>query len=312
MKRGCLANQLLLSFFLCITLLTPLACESRKASEQKSKVNSPPIISSVTLLPEKAYQGKELNLIIQCTDPDGDPISYKYQWMKNDQEIVGENKGSLKGESFRKGDLIHVKVTPSDGKAEGPPFLSPPLKILNSPPVVHEAWIEPKIAYAGANLKAQVKSFDLDDDFVYYTFHWEKNGETILGETSQVLEQGSFKKGDSIGVTVTPDDRECQGTPKKSGPLMISNSSPIITSSPATSIEGMTYQYQVTANDPDQDSITFTLKSGPKGMAMDKNTGLLRWDIRKENKGTHSIEIEASDDEGAKSIQRFTLIVDFK
>jgi len=93
---------------------------------------------------------------------------------------------------------------------------------------------------------------------------------------------------------------------------MISNSSPVITSSPATSVEGMTYQYQVTANDPDQDSITFTLKSGPKEMAMDKNTGLLRWDIRKEDKGTHSIEIEASDHEGAKSTQHFTLTVDFK
>lgn len=92
---------------------------------------------------------------------------------------------------------------------------------------------------------------------------------------------------------------------------MISNSPPIITSSPPTSIEGMTYQYQVRVNDPDQDFVTFTLKSGPKGMAMDKNTGLIRWEIRKEDKGTHSIEIEASDNEGAKNIQQFTLMVDF-
>jgi hypothetical protein len=200
-------------------------------------------------LPEKAYRGNELNVIIQSRDTEGDSITYRYQWIKDDQGIVDENRSSLKGEGFRKGDLIHVKVTPSDGKAEGPPFLSPPLKILNSPPVVQEAWIEPKIAYASDNLKAQVKSFDLDGDFTYYTFHWEKNGEAILSKRSQVLAQGSFKKGDSIAVTVTPDDREGQGTPKRSGPFMISNSSPVITSSPATSVEGMTYQYQVTAND---------------------------------------------------------------
>jgi hypothetical protein len=54
------------------------------------------------------------------------------------------------------------------------------------------------------------------------------------------------------------------------------------------------------------------LKSGPKGMEMDKNTGLIRWEIRKENKGTHSVEIEVFDQEGAKSIQRYTLTVEFR
>ena len=47
-------------------------------------------------------------------------------------------------------------------------------------------------------------------------------------------------------------------------------------------------------------------------MAIDRDKGLIRWEIRKEDKGTHSIEIEASDPEGAKSTQRFTLTVDFK
>ena len=47
-------------------------------------------------------------------------------------------------------------------------------------------------------------------------------------------------------------------------------------------------------------------------MTIDKEAGLIRWEIRKEDKGTHPIEIEASDNEGAKSVQRYTLTVDFK
>jgi hypothetical protein len=54
------------------------------------------------------------------------------------------------------------------------------------------------------------------------------------------------------------------------------------------------------------------LKSGPKGMEMDKKTGLIRWEIRKEDRGNHSVEIEVSDDAGAKSIQRYTLTIDFR
>ena len=113
-------------------------------------------------------------------------------------------------------------------------------------------------------------------------------------------------------MIVTPDDRETLGVSKKSEPLIISNSPPLILSSPPTSIEKTTYIYQVRANDPDNDPIAFSLKSSPKGMEMDKKTGLIRWEIRKEDKGTHSVEIEVSDDSGAKSIQRYTLTVDFK
>ena len=161
-------------------------------------------------------------------------------------------------------------------------------------------------------MKAEVKSFDADGDFVYYSFRWEKNGEVIPDEKAPVLERGRFKKGDSITVIVVPDDREVQGTPKKSEPALISSSPPVISSSPPISVEGTAYRYQVKVDNPDQSPITFTLKSGPKGMAIDKDTGLILWGIKKEDKGTYPVEIEASDSEGAKGTQRYTLKVDFK
>jgi hypothetical protein len=305
-------GRIVVRIFLCLIIPSLFSCEDRKNSAFPSKPNSPPAITSVTLLPEKAYKGTEFNLVVQGSDPDGDPITYKYQWIKNEQEMVGENKSSLRTDRFQKGDLIQAKVTPSDGKTEGSPYLTPQVKILDSAPVIQEVWIEPKLAFAGDNLKAQVKSSDLDSDFVYYTFQWEKNGKVIPDEKGQVLERGGFKKGDSIAVTVIPDDREIQGEPKKSDPVLISNSPPIIISSPPTSVKGTTYEYFVKTNDPDQDPVIFSLKSGPKGMAIDKDKGLIRWEIRKEDKGTYSIEIEASDPEGARSTQRFTLTVDFK
>jgi hypothetical protein len=305
-------GRIIARVFLCLIIPILLSCEDRRNSALSSKSNSPPTITSVTLLPEKAYKGTEFNLVVQGSDPDGDPITFKYQWIKNEQEMAGENKSSLRTDRFQKGDLIQAKVTPSDGKSEGSPYLTPPVKILDSAPVIQEVWIDPKLAFANDNLKAQIKSFDLDGDFVYYTFQWEKEGRVIPDEKNQVLERGRFKKGDSIAVTVVPDDREIQGGPKKSDAVLILNSPPMITSSPPTSVEETTYRYLVKAHDPDQDPIVFTLKTGPKGMVVDKDKGLIRWEIRKEDKGTHSIEIEACDPEGAKSTQRFTLTVDFK
>jgi len=293
-------------------LLGIFSCGSSERVEPKSKTNSPPVIRSVTILPEKPTRENDLGVTVQSKDPDEDPITYLYQWMKNDAEMVGDNRNVLKSVTFKKGDLILVKVVPSDGKVEGKPFLSDPVKILNSPPIMQEVRIEPKIASASEDLKAVVKGFDLDGDFIYYAYKWEKNGMVIPEEVKEILERNRFKKGDSIAVTVTPDDRDVTGASKKSDAVVISNSPPVIVSSPPTSIEGSKYLYQVKANDPDNDPITFVLKSGPKGMEIDKNTGLIRWEIRNEDKGAHQVEIEASDNEGAKSTQRYLLTVEFK
>ncbi len=293
-------------------LLGIFSCGRSDKVEPKSKTNSPPVIRSATILPENPTREKDLAVIVQGEDPDQDPITYLYQWVKNDAEMVGEKINVLQRGNLKKGDIILVKVIPYDGKAQGKPFLSNPVKVLNSPPIIQEVKIEPKIASAREDLKAVFKGFDPDGDFIYYAYRWEKNGMVVPDEGKEILERNRFKKGDTIAVTVTPDDREVTGVHKKSDAVVISNSPPIIVSSPPESIEGSKYIYQVKANDPDNDPVTFVLKSGPKGMEIDKNTGLIRWEIRREDKGAHQIEIEVFDNEGAKSSQRYVLTVEFK
>lgn len=299
----------LLIFFVSLHLTS---CGRSEKTGSSTKSNTPPEITAASIFPENPTQKSDLGIMIQSKDPDDDPITYDYQWIKNDAEIIGETKPVLKSGTFKKGDIIQVKVIPSDGKVNGAPFFSGSVKILNSPPVIQEISIEPKTAFANNDLKVIVKGFDPDGDFIYYNFRWEKNGVELSEENKEILKQGNFKKGDTITVTVTPDDREVTGEPKKSVPITILNSPPAIVSSPPESIKDSQYIYQVKAHDPDHDPVTFILKSGPKGMEIDQKTGLLRWDIRKEDKGTHQIEIEALDSEGAKSIQRYVLTVDFK
>lgn len=144
------------------SLVGILSCGREKATEPKSKTNSPPVITSVNILPEKPNKESELNLSVQSKGPEGDSVTYQYQWIKNEEEINGANGSSLKSGIFKKGDFIRVRVTPSDGKVSGTPFLSAPVKILNSPPVVQEVVIEPKVAYVTDRLKANLKSLDLD------------------------------------------------------------------------------------------------------------------------------------------------------
>jgi hypothetical protein len=289
-----------------------VSCGTQDGKEVKRITNSPPVISSINLLPEKPTRESEIDAFVQGHDPDGDVVTYQYQWLRNDEEIIGETKSSLKSGILRKGDFIRVRATPSDGKTNGTAFLSAPLKILNSSPMIQEVWIEPKVAYATDRLKVNVRGSDPDGDSIYYSYEWKKNGVLLSEKGEEFLERGQFKKGDSIMLTAFPADGEIQGPPKKSETLVISNSPPLIVSSPPTSIEGAKYVYQVQAEDLDNDPLTFTLKSGPKGMEIDKDIGLIQWRIQREDKGKHIVEIEVSDDAGAKSLQRYTLAVDFR
>jgi len=298
---------------LCLLLCSVGISSCQKQKEAKPPmVNPPPAIRSVKILPENPTRGNELSALIESQDSDGDAPSFRYQWMKNGEVIPLENNRILKNGNFRKGDSIAVIVTASNGTSDGNPASSTPVKIANSVPVIQEVWIEPRVAYANDRVEIHTKDFDVDGDRVYQTFQWEKNGRILPEENAEVLERGKLKKGDSIVATAMPDDKEAKGFPKRSKALIISNSPPIIVSSPPTTMDGTKYTYQVRASDPDNDAVTFGLTSSPKGMRIDPKTGIIQWEIKSEDKGDHPIEIEASDRESAKSFQRFTLKVAYK
>jgi hypothetical protein len=299
--RGCLFIAFL------VFLVTTISCDN--SEDLKPKTNAPPVITSANIFLETPNIQAELNAIVQCQDPDHDPVTNHYQWIKNGEEILGENTYILAKGKIRKGDLIQVKVTPSDGKVNGTPFLSAPVKVLNSLPVVQEVRIEPRVPSANDNLKVFVNGFDADGDSIQYSYQWEKNGVVLSEERNEFLPRGQFKKGDSIVMIAAPSDGESLGPSKKSEAIVISNRPPVIVSSPSNKLNGNIYTYQVQANDPDDDPILFTLKSAPKGMGINKETGLLLWEIHKGDHGAQLVEIEASDSEGAKSIQKYTLSV---
>jgi len=305
--------QFIIAFiFTSLFLAGSLSCGRQEAAETALPKNSPPRIISVKILPESPNTQSVFNLLIESHDPDHDRVLYRYQWLKNEDGITGENGEILRGIHLKKGDLIRVKVVPSDGKIEGEPFLSSPVKIINSPQVIEEVRIEPKIAYANGDLKAIVRSHNADGDPINLSYKWEKNGIVLSEENTEVFARGRFKRGDTIAVTVTPNDMESMGMPKKSEPVTIANSPPIIISSPPNKTDGNIYTYQVTANDPDNDPVIFTLKTAPKGMEIDKETGLIRWEIQRGDQGTQSIEIQASDGGGSKCFQRYTLSIEVK
>jgi hypothetical protein len=289
-----------------------ISCDGQQGTKIQSETSLPPVVTSITISPGHPTKMSELSLFIQSHNPTGNPLTYRYRWFRNDEEIPGEDASTLRCENFKKGDLIRVKVVPSNGKVDGEPFFSGPVKILDMPPVVEEVRVERKLAYANSELKAIVKGSDPDGDSINYFYKWEKNGIVLSEGGAGALEAIRLKKGDSVTVTVTPTDGEASGKPKRSGTVIVANSPPAIVSSPPTHLNGNIYTYQLKAEDPDNDPVTFALITSPKGMTINRETGLIRWEVSKGDRGDHLIEIEATDPDGAKSLQRYTLTIEFR
>ena len=87
------------------------------------------------------------------------------------------------------------------------------------------------------------------------------------------------------------------------------NNSPIITSDPESfsATVGVTYRYQATAIDPDNDSLLWQLENAPSGMIIDRNTGEIIWTPTVDQIGNQEVEIIVVDTQGGFARQGFTL-----
>lgn len=97
-----------------------------------------------------------------------------------------------------------------------------------------------------------------------------------------------------------------------SGPVgpVPTNQTPIITSTPITTATvGAAYTYNVTATDPDGNTLTFSLTISPTGMTINSSSGLISWTPTVA--GNYNITVEVSDNGSpVKSItQSFTIQV---
>ena len=298
-------RRYLLSVIVIFSLITGLSSACKKS---KTESTSPyPAILSVKITPENPKTTHDLNVVMEGVE--GSNLTFKYLWKRNGEEILGETFKTLRYLNFSKHDTISVVVTPVQ---EGKAVESDPVVIMNTKPVVSAAFIQPQPAYTNNRLEVVVEASDEDDDYIVYSYQWIKNDQVIIDETSQFLSSLNFERGDRICCKVIPSDREVEGRPFTSEPIVIANSSPLITSTPPSDVVfEHSFTYKVAAEDSDQDNLVFSLSSSaPEGMIIDPAKGILEWKIPKDLTGVYPIEITVSDGYGGRCSQSFSLSID--
>jgi hypothetical protein len=236
------------------------------------------------------------------------------------QGCKGKGKGS---KPALKESASQEQVAEEDSSPRGEEQASSGSKAFsNAPPQIGSAKIVPDPAYAATDLSVEVESKDPENDLVSYAYQWMKakeggqveEGEEIKGETSSTLSHENFARGDALAVVVTPFDGRSQGQPFRTKYLVVANSPPKIVSQPPDSItDRKLYRYQVKAEDPDGDSVSFSLAQGaPEGMSVDPSTGLITWPITDQSVGTYDITISADDGHQGVASQHYTLSLSYE
>jgi hypothetical protein len=164
------------------------------ATPEVVAVNALPGVTDVRIEPHAPFSGSTVRAVVQARDPDGDPLTFKYQWYVNDSPGAG-NGESLTLTGVKKGSWVHVTVTPNDGFADGAWRDSPRYQVVNALPVVKS--VLPKELPPGRRFIYRIVAEDPDGDPLTYTLTKAPPGMVLHGETIewQVPET-------SIGVNV--------------------------------------------------------------------------------------------------------------
>ncbi len=127
--------------------------------------------------------GVDLTAVPKGADPDGDDITWEYQWIRNDDEMPGETSALLRGDRYRRGDHITVRVTPSDAIDRGEPYTPAAVTVPNAAP----AFVSrPPGLKASPEYLYQVQAADPDGDQIQYRLVKAPGGMIVDAATGSI------------------------------------------------------------------------------------------------------------------------------
>lgn len=163
--------------------------------------NAPPSIESVALFPQYIYGGTDVRAEAVGKDPDGDPVSFEYEWIINGQEaFIRENK--IGGARFARGDRLTLRVTPYDGAERGKPFTLPEHIVPNAPPRFTST---PPGEFSSMTYVYKAQVVDPDGDDVALALEKAPQGMKMDAEGKIEWEIGQGAKG-VYDVAISADD----------------------------------------------------------------------------------------------------------
>jgi hypothetical protein len=261
---------------------TPSASDSESITITVGNVNRPPVLAAIGN--KTIAEGSTLTFVVSATDPDGDSLTYSASNLPEDAAFDAESHIFTWAPEFgSSGSYANVLFSVSDN---GVPVESDSETIsitvgnVNRPPVL--AAIGNQTVAEGAILAFTIFATDPDGDSLTYSasnlpkgavfdsvthiFTWEP-GYGVSGNFPDILftvsDNGSPVESDSESITISVGDV---------------NRPPVLAAiGNQTVAEGATLTFTVSAMDPDENPLTYSVSNIPEGAYFDSTTGVFTW-----------------------------------
>ena len=172
-------------------------------TEPVTVVNTPPIVSRVTVEAESPEKDNRIVARVEAVDPDRDEIHYLYRWLRNDKQVKEGEENVLDTTGFGRKDIVVVEVIARDQDTAAMPVRSTPSALGNSPPQIVSA---PAVITNREQYEYVVQAKDVDGDSVTYGLETGPPGMTIDKATGLVNWKVMPGIAGTHRVKVTADD----------------------------------------------------------------------------------------------------------
>ena len=224
-------------------------------------LNAAPGAPTVSINPPAPGAESNLSVVIdvEAVDPEGDAVTYTWQWYRNGALESFFDDGTLPSTQTNRGETWTVEVRAVDDLGAISPIATASVTIANAIPTVTPPSITPVIAYANSTLSCSPGStFDGDGDPVTLDYEWYING--TFWSAGQTLAPNSAARGQSVTCTSTPYDGLSYGAPATSGAVTILNGvpgAPGVSINPAQpeSFDTLVCSVSAPSVDPDSDFV---------------------------------------------------------
>lgn len=267
-----------------------------------------PVIASVEG-PESGDEGDTLQYRVEASDPGGDDLTYSWTVGGGDPIDTGDNPTLVVEFPDDGGFIVEVTVTDEEGQTAVDSVL---VTIANIAPTIESA-----VGRESSDEGELVTFFALatdpagSADPLTYAWDFGDGSDVVEGIDLTQVDHRFADDGDyTVVVAVSDGDG---GQASETLEIEVSNVAPTIVSQPpAIAIVNQEYRYNVVAEDPGDDPLTFELVQGPPGMVVDDQDDLV-WTLPLDlvDDGPFQVTVRVSDDDGASDEQAYEISTDF-
>ncbi|MCB9766138.1 MAG: hypothetical protein H6739_40555 [Alphaproteobacteria bacterium] len=191
--------------------------------------NHLPSAPAVVVYPPAPSTQDDLEAILEAeaSDPDGDPIAYRYRWSVDEVERFDLSAPVVPAAETASGQLWRVTVSADDGRGLGPEVRAE-VRVGNSAPTIGAVDLSPAAPTEADTLVATADTQDIDDDTLTLTWTWFVDGALVWTSTRNTLTGADFDKHQEVWVELTASDGLATAGPVVSAPVTILNTPPAV------------------------------------------------------------------------------------